>query len=103
MQHVLATQKTVLKNNAKVSKDPSADAPRDQVSFLGDVKSYWVTLISRWVKLRYCWATQGYTRPKVLIMVPMRHMAHRLVKRLAALVPNIQRKVRLSLDAAALH
>jgi len=49
---VLATQKTVLKGNARVAKDREMEPPRDQ----------------------------GYTRPKVLIMVPMRHVAHRLVR-----------------------
>jgi hypothetical protein len=56
---VLATQKTVLKGNARVAKDREMEPPRDQ----------------------------GYTRPKVLIMVPMRHVAHRLV-RTAALSPS---------------
>ncbi|KAI5074322.1 hypothetical protein GOP47_0010283 [Adiantum capillus-veneris] len=59
LNHVLKTRDLVTKNNEKKVAASDREAPRDQ----------------------------GFTRPKVLILLPLRSMALRLVKRLLDMVP----------------
>ncbi|XP_024536917.1 U3 small nucleolar RNA-associated protein 25 [Selaginella moellendorffii] len=66
INHVLKTKDLVSKNNDKLhNREPTGvfDSPRDQ----------------------------GFTRPKVLVLLPMRNLALKLVKRLLALAPPTQK------------
>lgn len=63
LNHVLKTRDLVAKNNEKRTTSGVEEAPRDQ----------------------------GFTRPKVLVLLPLRSSALRLVKRLLDLVPPLQK------------
>uniref|UniRef100_A0A0D9WEQ2 UTP25 NTP hydrolase-like domain-containing protein n=1 Tax=Leersia perrieri TaxID=77586 RepID=A0A0D9WEQ2_9ORYZ len=68
LNHIHKTRDIVVKNDAKLRSDPSKDILDDN-SFLD----------------------QGFTRPKVLFLLPLKSIARRLVKRLIQLSPLSQK------------
>ncbi|XP_040379831.1 U3 small nucleolar RNA-associated protein 25 [Oryza brachyantha] len=70
LNHIHRTREIVVKNDAKLRSDPSKDILDDN-SFLD----------------------QGFTRPKVLFLLPLKSIARRVVKRLIQLSPLSQKDV----------
>uniref|UniRef100_A0A0E0PK80 U3 small nucleolar RNA-associated protein 25 n=1 Tax=Oryza rufipogon TaxID=4529 RepID=A0A0E0PK80_ORYRU len=70
LNHINRTREIVVKNDAKLRSDPSKDILDDN-SFLD----------------------QGFTRPKVLFLLPLKSIARRVVKRLIQLSPLSQKDI----------
>ncbi|KAJ8770512.1 hypothetical protein K2173_018003 [Erythroxylum novogranatense] len=68
LNHIFRTRDLVKKNDSKVVKHK--ESSKDE--FIADDN----------------FLDHGFTRPKVLILLPMRHIAHRIVKRLIELTPQ---------------
>ena len=70
LNHVLKTRKRVLRHNSKISKERAKKKKKKK----GEVDA------------EQCYRDQGYTRPKVLIVIPFKHSAYRLVFSVLSLV-----------------
>lgn len=64
LNHILKTSDYIRKNNKLMEEDPKQEPPRDQ----------------------------GFTRPKVLFLVPLRHTALALINRMMELAPSVTQK-----------
>ncbi|XP_068227770.1 U3 small nucleolar RNA-associated protein 25 homolog [Palaemon carinicauda] len=67
LNHVLKTRKRVLRHNSKLNKSMTKKKKKDP---------------------HQCFRDQGYTRPKVLIILPFKHSAYRLIEVISLLLQD---------------